>query len=87
MTPTNTLSAEVAAGLRCLPMPVAMAVLTPFKRSYVRNNKGAVQKNVRCFPQCNISGHRTNSFCGSSVQVCVCACARGGAGGCVCVRT
>jgi hypothetical protein len=67
-------------GPQCLPTPVSMSITTPFRSTYVRNNKGAVQKNIRCFPQCHFSGHRTNSFCGSPVQVrttgiTVCGCA------------
>ena len=85
-THTVSTAADMAAGPPCLPTPVSIAIVTPFRSSYVRNNKGAVQKNVRCFPQCHFSGHRTNSFCGSPVQVCACVCARAWRGGEACVR-
>ncbi len=38
-----------------------------FSSSYQRNNKGTGQKNLRCFPQHNASGHANKAFCGGSV--------------------
>ena len=48
---------------------VHLSLTSGFRDHYVRNNKGAGQKNVRCFPHCSDSGHNASSFCGAAVSV------------------
>ena len=40
---------------------------TTFLHEYIRNNKSATQKNLRCFPHCGASKHVTYGFCGAPV--------------------
>lgn len=40
-----------------------------FGPQYVRNNKSAGQKNLRCFPACSAAGHCRIGFCGGPVVV------------------
>ena len=57
--PANSLAPRVSN-------PV-LTIRSLFADAYVRNNKGAAQKNLRCFPSCDpVGGHRTNSFCGAN---------------------
>ena len=43
------------------------ACLTLCKTAYIRNNKRAGLKNLRCFPHCLSLGHHPLGFCGSCV--------------------
>ena len=40
----------------------------PFKTHYVRNNRRSTEKNLRCFPCCNIDGHVIRGFCGRGLK-------------------
>jgi hypothetical protein len=40
-----------------------------FGPQYVRNNKSAGQKNLRCFPACSAAGHCRIGFCGGPIIV------------------
>lgn len=40
-----------------------------FRPVYQRNNKRGGLKNLRCFPSCSLTEHRTRGFCGRSVVV------------------
>ena len=44
-----------------------LKITTPFRPSYVRNNKRNTQKNLRCFPQCCSSGHQGYQYCGGPI--------------------
>lgn len=46
-------------------------ILSQFRSRYLRNNKRAGLKNLRCFPECLPSGHKQNVFCGHCVTVLV----------------
>lgn len=41
-----------------------------FKKSYKRNNKSAVRRNIKCFPKYR-EEHRDTGFCGADVEICV----------------
>jgi hypothetical protein len=43
------------------------AFVTAFLPQYIRNNKSAIQKNLRCFPHCGASKHVTYGYCGAPV--------------------
>ena len=51
------------------PLVGSVVIGTAFRDSYVRNNKGTGQKNLRCFPQCSTGGHHANSFCGAPIAI------------------
>ena len=40
----------------------------PLKTHYVRNNRRSTEKNLRCFPCCNIGGHVSQGFCGRGLK-------------------
>jgi hypothetical protein len=41
--------------------------VSTFVQQYVRNNKSAGQKNLRCFPSCSEAGHCKIGFCGGPI--------------------
>ena len=49
------------------PPLLELKITTPFRPSYVRNNKRNTQKNLRCFPQCSATGHQGYQFCGGPI--------------------
>ena len=48
-----------------MKMPSKIIFLNKFRDHYVRNNRSKGQKNLRCFPHCNTSGHTDHGFCGA----------------------
>eukprot|EP00946_MAST-07B_sp_MAST-7B-sp1_P004958 g4958.t1 len=46
------------------PQLCGVRSLHKFKTHYVRNNRRSTEKNLRCFPCCNVGGHVTQGFCG-----------------------
>jgi hypothetical protein len=48
---------------------VTAEFVTLLTGQYVRNNKSAEQKNLRCFPSCGEGGHCRLGFCGTPIVV------------------
>lgn len=49
-------------------LKVDISFCSEFSSEYVRMNKKAGQKRVRCFPHCNHDQHNPNGFCGGAVR-------------------
>lgn len=48
---------------------VTLRFLTEFEEHYLRNNRSAGRKNMRCFPSCCQLGHKELGFCGGAIEL------------------
>ena len=48
---------------------LCIAFVTEFEEHYLRNNRSAGRKNMRCFPSCCQLGHKELGFCGGAIEV------------------
>lgn len=48
---------------------VTLRFTTEFEEHYLRNNRSAGRKNMRCFPSCCQLGHKELGFCGGAIEL------------------
>jgi hypothetical protein len=48
---------------------VTLVYNTEFEEHYLRNNRSAGRKNMRCFPSCSQLGHKNLGFCGGAIEL------------------
>lgn len=48
---------------------VTLRFITEFEEHYLRNNRSAGRKNMRCFPSCCQLGHKELGFCGGAIEL------------------
>lgn len=60
MHPNGTIHASMLLSTQALTQPIHLQFNSIFSQNYQRVNKRTGKKNLRCFPECSISGHVGN---------------------------